>query len=92
MEVRPTYIKDPSSVLDYGFDWALWLTTGEIIASATWTVPAGLVKDSESVNGAITACWISGGTAGVDYEVTCEVTTSAGRIDQRSILIRCRQR
>lgn len=88
----PRYEKDPSAVLDYTLDWSAWLQAGETISSSTWTVPAGLTKNSESGNGETSTVWLSGGTAGADYVVTCEVTTSEGRVDQRSLEIRCRER
>jgi len=30
--------KDPSAVLDYGFDLGLWLKFGEVINTSSWTV------------------------------------------------------
>ena len=36
--------------------------------------------------------WISGGTAGKVYRVTCQITTDSGRIDERSITIRVIER
>lgn len=32
--------------------------------------------------------WVSGGTAGDKYRFTCEIVTSAGRTDQRTITIK----
>lgn len=79
------------------------LDTGELqgatISSATWTVPSGLTKDSSNqaavtirgVNYAIntvTTIWLSGGTAGVDYEVHCRIVTSDARTLDRTVRVR----
>lgn len=92
MPLTPTYTKDPQAVLDYSLDWSLWLSDLEAITVAAWSVPAGLTKDSETLDSAIATVWVSGGTAGVDYTITCTVTTDQGRTDQRSLLLRCRDR
>lgn len=97
------YTKDPDAVLDYKFDWAAetngtgtsdWLAAGETITSHTVTVEAGLTKDSDSATDTDTSVtvWLSGGTAGTDYDVACEITTSADRTDERTITIRVRDR
>lgn len=89
-----TYTKDPSALLDYACDWSQWLAAGETIASAAVIVPSGLTKDrleTANANGLITV-WLSGGSAGSRYDVRFQVTTSAGRTDERSIRIRVSNR
>lgn len=82
-----SYIKDPNAVLDYQWDWSAWLPDDDAIASATVTAEAGLtVNSSSSVNATVTA-WLSGGTAGSDYNVTCRIVTADGRTDDRTIKI-----
>jgi hypothetical protein len=81
------FTKDPSAVLDFGFDWSSWLATGETIESAVWTVPAGLTKGSSSISGAVTVIWLSGGDNGTNHRVTCRITTSQGRVDERSFVV-----
>lgn len=78
--------KDKDAVLDYGFDWRDWLD-GDEIASSTWDVPTGLTAGVDSHEGGITKVWLSGGTVGTRYSVTNEITTTAGRTDQRTIKI-----
>ena len=82
-------LKDPNAVLDYGFNWLAlgWLATGETISSHVVTVEAGLTKDSYSESAGIVTFWLSGGTAGVQYLVSCLITTSLGRTDERSRMI-----
>ena len=88
-----TYEKDPDATLDYSIQWSSWLTSGDTIADAEWVIPAGLTEAAaSSVTSTTATCWLSGGTVGERYVVTCRVTTAGGRIDDRSILIRCVER
>ena len=100
-----TFTKDPDAVLDYKFDWAAstngtgttdWLASGEAIASHTIDADAGITVDSSSqtdTNTSVTV-WLSGGTAGTDYAVRCEIVTNAAtaRKDERTMMIAVRQR
>lgn len=90
--------KDPDAKLPFTLDWSTWLATvpGDTLASATWTVEAGMVQETTPA-ASFTAAgkatqWLSGGTAGVDYAATCRITTSAGRIDDRTITVQVRVR
>ena len=87
------YRKDPSAKLDYTIDWGTlgWLVGSDTIASATWTVPTGLTKDSSSASSTMATVWLSGGTAGVDYDVVCHVITVGGREDDRTLRIQVRE-
>jgi hypothetical protein len=76
--------KDPQAVLDYEFDWAAWLASGETIASFVVTV-AGVALDSSAASTTAVTAWISGGTLGELASVACRITTTAGRIDERSL-------
>ena len=88
------HIKDPDATLDYVINWAAWLgEVSDTIDSAVWDVPAGLTEAAPStVTTTTTTVWLSGGTVGESYEVRCRITTAGGRIDDRSILIRCVER
>lgn len=88
----PTGSKDPDATLDWRFDWTDWLDTGETISDSVMTVSAGLVKDSDSHSLSSATVWLSGGTAGSVYSVANKITTSAGRIDERTITIRVTNR
>ena len=101
-KIFPT--KDPDAVLDYKFDWKAltngsgktdWLASGETIEDTyTVTVGEGITKDSDArtdTNTSITI-WLSGGTTGVDYEVTVHIVTSAGREDDRTAKVPARDR
>ena len=87
-----SFMKDPDSVLDYAFDWNEWLESGESINSHVVTVDDGITKDSSSGSSTTIIVWLSGGTAGINYNIACEIVTSGGRTVERSITIRCRER
>lgn len=86
------YIKDPDATLDYTFDWTEWLASEETIFSHIITVDAGITKNSDSELDGLITIWLSGGIAGTDYTVACKITTDEGRIDERSIIIKCQER
>lgn len=97
------FLKDPNAVLDYKFDWKAltngsgasnWLASAETISTHTVTAEAGMTVDSSAqtdTNTSVTV-WLSGGVAGRDYRVTCHIVTSAGRADDRSIVVRVEER
>ena len=91
-------IKDKDATLDFCFDWkpltngqpgakSDWLQAGETIAAYSVTVPTGLTKGAVSQSSGKVTVWLSAGTAGTYYTVTCSITTSGGRTDNRSITI-----
>ncbi len=67
-----------------------WLESGETIVSFEVTVPAGITEGSGAKATAAAdsntsvVIWLSGGTAGDDYTIACKITTSAGRVVERS--------
>jgi len=86
--------KDPEATLDYAMDWAAWLAAGDAISTADWTsYPAGLIADAPppSLAGAVARVWLTGGTPNVLYAVTCSVTTTQGRADDRTAQVRVRE-
>lgn len=88
-----SYVKDPAAKLEYGWDWGPWLlAVGDELTTSTWTVPVGLTKGTEVVNGSAVAVWLSGGTLGEDYTVVNRVTTLGGRTDERSFKVHVRDR
>ena len=83
-----TFIKDPQSALDYGFDWSDWLDTGDTVSTSTWKVPAGITNHSESRTTTTTTVWLSGGTVGATYKITNRVVTVDGRTVDRSFYVK----
>jgi hypothetical protein len=102
MSTSNIFIKAASAILDYKFDWmpkthgvvgadTEYLDAGETILTAIVSAEAGLTVDSYSITEAGTSVsfWLSGGTKGVDYVVTCTITTSTTpRKDPRTMVIR----
>jgi hypothetical protein len=89
------FFKDPDAILDFLFDWSDWLNTGESIASHTITISGtGLTLDSSSENSGIVTAWLSGGTSGIVYSVTCNIVTdnATPRTDERTMKIRIQER
>lgn len=87
--------KDPDAVLDYIFDWGDYLTEiDDTINSHEIVVPEGdeIVCDSSSIVEDTVVAWVSGGTAGTTYRVTCRIATVGGRTDDRSIFIKIKER
>ena len=86
-----SFVKDPDAILDYEWDWSAWLGV-DTIASHTVTAATGLVVDtSEATTTAVTA-WLSGGSVGQSYPVTCHVVTAAGREDDRTVTVTVMER
>lgn len=105
MEICRPIIKDPGATRTYGIAWVDNLAAGDTLAGVSWTVPAGLIKVSEGVNdvpvsddgrtypiGTVALVRLSGGSAGEDVPCVCRITTAAGDVDERTLLIAVRER
>jgi hypothetical protein len=86
------FTKDPNAVLDYQVDWSSWLANGETISTSSFTVEAGLTKDSESNTTSSGTVWLSGGVEGTRYRITHRITTNQARTDDRSFMVRVTNR
>ena len=97
------FLKDPDAILDYKLDFAAntngrgdsdWLADGETIVSHEVDADSGITVDSSALSDSDTSVtvWLSGGVAGQTYSVRCEITTSAGRVDERTMTIRVEER
>ena len=85
------FIKDPDAVLDFTVDWSDWLDS-DTIASVTWVVPTGITKDSDTKTTTTATIWLSGGTVGTNYSIVCRITTAGGRTDDRTFVVKCKDR
>lgn len=92
MTTYNVFTKDPHATLDFGFDWSEWLDTGESIVSYVLTAGSGLSVVSSGSTSASVIAWLSSGSAGSRYPVACQITTSASRIDERTIKIDVKDR
>ena len=87
------YTKQPVEVKDYDIDYSEWLgpgadtvaSTTAIVTSITEAVPT-LEIDSIMESTTTVKLWISGGTAGVSYKVTVQMTTADGRLDESELV------
>lgn len=87
-----SFTKDPDATLDYGCDWSEWLDAGETITASSWVIALGLTLESADHTSTLAVAWLSGGAAGSVYRATNRVTTSAGRTDERTLLIYVEER
>lgn len=90
MRTWPT--KDPDDTLDYAIDWVASLDQGDALVGVEWIVPDGLTGGESGWLGEVAYVWLSGGTAGQSYRVTCRITTEAGRVLDRSGTLRVAER
>lgn len=92
--------KDPDDIKDFGIHWASFLQTGETIVSSTWVITGAdaaliIVPNSQTIAGAQTTLWLSGGTAGVLYLVTNHITTNSSpiaRVEDQTMELLVKQR
>jgi hypothetical protein len=89
--LNPLSPKDPNAVLDYEIDWSKWLPMGDTILTSEWLVADGIDMDSETNTNTTTTIWLSGGTAGQRYSLTNRITTTGGRTQDRTIVIRVKE-
>jgi hypothetical protein len=90
--VANNFVKDPSALLDYTWDWSDWLAEiDDTISSAAVAVPAGLTADDAPTIGATAVTQrVFGGTLDGTYTMVCQITTVGGLIDERSIYLTIR--
>jgi hypothetical protein len=95
---KPTITKDPNAVLDYSIDWTDWLLAAapddtiqihQVILQADTDL---VVEQSAVVGGTRVTFWLSGGTAGTTERVVCRITTVDGRVDDRSVWLKIKER
>jgi hypothetical protein len=83
--------KDPNAVLDYTTDWTNYLAPiSDTIASAVVVLDgsSGLTQPtSATVTSTSVTLWLGGGTAGLTGSVTVRITTTGGRIDDRTFFV-----
>lgn len=84
--------KDPNDKLDYTVDWSAALTEADNIVASEWTVPEDFTATNISFDDTKTIVWLAGGIDGKKYTLTNKVTTFAGRVIERSILIKVKSR
>jgi len=78
-----TFLKNPSAVLDYYWDWTDWLLEGDAIDEVAFASTDELVVDSFIIAGGKITAFISGGDENTLGTVTCSIVTVEGREDSR---------
>lgn len=87
-----SWLKDPDARLDWSWDWTDWLAEDETITDHEIMAPDGITIDSSSRAGGVVTAWVKDGDVGESYSLVCRIETSAGRVDDRRITLRVRQR
>lgn len=91
--MEAVFFKDPTAVLDYAMDWATWLGTAENISTYAITPDSSLITVSTHAqsSGVVTA-WLTGGSAGSNHTIAIRIETDASRVDERSFMLKIRNR
>lgn len=92
-EEFPVILKDPDAELDYSVDWNEdgWLGA-DVILTSVWLVPSELTLQAESNTDTVATAILTGGIAGRDHVVTNRVTKTGGLGDDRSFIVRMKER
>ena len=89
-------LKHPDATLDYAVDWGTDYLSGEALATSDWLVepaePGGVVIASSEFDLLVASVVVGGGVTGHIYRLTNHVTTTDGRDDSRSIMLRVEKR
>ena len=93
------FTKQPVEIIDYDIDYSEWLSpvvdtvasTTAIVTSATEAAPM-LEIDSIMESSTTVKLWVSGGTGGVSYKVTVQMTTAGGRLDESELVFKVKDR
>lgn len=96
--------KDADAILDYTFPWSDWLD-GDAIDSAEITIAGSETMDLASnldhasipaagyvISGGSVVVWLKGGEVRDRAAVSCLITTTAGRTDERTFYVRVVQK
>jgi hypothetical protein len=92
----PKRTHDPDARLDYPMDWSAWLSDDDVIVSATVVGVEGLVVESPvAFTETVVTPWVSFGpdpVMGQGYNMTYHIATAAGREDDRTVTLVCKER
>jgi len=87
------WTKDPLDTRWFEFDWSQFLAAGETILSYTISADSAMTKVADSATSTAVLIQVSGGTAGTQSLITCNITTSAANVyeTEKYVTIRNRQ-
>lgn len=80
--------KQSSESLDYDVDYSDWFSNRSDAPSTFSVSGTSGVTVSGSRSGNVINVLVSGGTAGVQYEVTILLTTTTGRVKEANFLVK----
>jgi hypothetical protein len=90
--IMSVFAKDPQSEVDFSLDWTDWITSGEVITSALWSIDPSDVSaptlGASQSSGSVQSVYVSGGVPGSRYRLSCQIQTDAGRTADRSLTLR----
>jgi len=84
------FAKDPSANKDYGFDYHLWMSSGDTISTSTWSASTATGSastcsiTSQSITSHTTVCFVGSGTLGSNDKITNRIVTAQGRTEEKS--------
>lgn len=85
---------DPQTKKDFTLEWADFLDAGLSVTSFTWSVlPLGPTLSDQVDAATRSTIYMTGGTVGTVYSLSCLATTDASvpQVVERSIAVRCEQ-
>lgn len=89
-------LKDPEALLDYAVDWGAEYLSGDALTSSSWSISpveaGGATIAGSQFDLLVATAQVTGGNPGKIYQVTNHVTTTSGREDSRSIILRVEKR
>jgi len=98
--------KDKDETLDYSLDWTRALESGETITAVVWKIVndsgekvvfgvgetlVGLTNVTQTNTGVVATLYLADGLDNKQYKLYCSITTSQGRVKERSVTIKIRE-
>lgn len=92
--ILKTFLKQPSERKDYDVTFAPWLSpmadTLDLVVTSVECLDdpldTSLVVDAIAITSTLVKLWMVGGTPGLEYKVTINVTTVGGRDDESELI------
>lgn len=82
------YPKQPAEVLDYDFNFTRWFKgKTDSISTWTYTIDPGISVITQVRSGNVIKLVVAGGTSGQTYKLTVRMTSVAGLVKEKEILI-----
>jgi hypothetical protein len=92
MAILAKFEKQPADTQDFDIDYTDWLAglgdTASGPTGAAITVDTGITMQASSLINGVVKVWLTGGTSGTTYKITCTLTTAGGRIKQAEIQVK----